>query len=387
LPIEVVVDSSVSSPPTATRSAGRTHVRGTHPFRFWGLLSALSVALALAIVLAVAVGAVAVPFSTVLGVIAWNLADLPARALALVGITFTNPIEVTWTATQAQIVWQFRLPRALLAVIVGAALAISGTVLQAIVRNPLADPYIFGISSGASVGAVAVLTLGAAVVGGISLSLAAFLGALTTMVVVYLLAQQNGRASPTRLILAGVATGYVLSACTSYLVLRSATPSGGAAAVLYWLAGSLGGAKWEYLGLPSLVLLISVMLLLLQARPLNAILAGDETAVGLGVNVERLRLQLFVLTSLLVGVVVAISGAIGFVGLMIPHITRMLVGADHRRVLPIATVLGAVYLVLVDLLGRTLIAPQELPVGIVTAALGGPFFLWLLRRKGARGGA
>ncbi len=334
----------------------------------------------------VAVGAVTVPFTTVLGVIAWHLADLLAHALALVGMTITNPIDVTWTATQAQIVWQFRLPRALLAVIVGAALAISGTVLQAIVRNPLADPYIFGISSGASLGAVAVLTLGAAVVGGLSLALAAFLGALITMIVVYVIAQQDGSAAPTRLILAGVATGYVLSAFTSYLVLRSATPSGGAAAVLYWLAGSLGGAKWEYLGVPSLVLLLATMVLVLQARPLNAIPAGDETAVGLGVNVERFRLQLFVITSLLVGVVVAISGAIGFVGLMIPHVTRMLVGADHRRVLPIATLLGGSYLVLVDLLGRTLIAPQELPVGIVTAALGGPFFLWLLRRKRPGGG-
>jgi len=283
--------------------------------------------------------------------------------------------------TQDQIIWVFRLPRVLLAVVVGAALAVSGTALQAMTRNPLSDPYIFGVSAGASVGAVLVITLGSAVMGGVSLSLAAFLGALLSMILVYTLAQQQGRATPMRLVLAGVALSYVLSAVTSYLVLRSATPGGGAAAVLTWLAGSLGGAKWEQLGLPSTVVVLTTLLLLAQARPLNALLAGDETATGLGVNVERFRQQLFLVTSLLVGVVVAVSGAIGFVGLMIPHLVRMVVGSDHRRVLPTVALGGGVYLVLVDLVGRTIMAPQELPVGIVTAALGGPFFLWLLRRR------
>jgi iron complex transport system permease protein len=338
----------------------------------WPLLLALTVSLAAAIVLAVSVGAVAVPFETVIGVIAARVAP--------------GTVAATWTPTEAQIVWQFRLPRALLAVIVGAALAVSGAVLQAMARNPLADPYIFGVSSGASVGAVAVLTLGAAAVGGVSLSAAAFLGALLTMALVYALAQQDGRAAPIRLVLAGVAVGYVLSAVTSFLVLRASGPGQGVGAVLTWLAGSLGGAKWEHLGLPSLVLVAATAALTLQARQLNALLAGEETAIGLGVNVERFRMLLFVITSLMVGTVVAISGAIGFVGLMIPHITRMLVGADHRRVLPITALLGGVYLVLADLVGRTIIAPQELPVGIVTAALGGPFFIWLMRRR-AGGGA
>lgn len=340
--------------------------------RFWWLAIVLGIALLASIILAVSIGAVPVPFDTVAQVILHHL--LPGS------------VPITWSATQDQIIWQFRLPRALLAVIVGAALSISGTVLQAMVRNPLADPYIFGVSSGASVGAVAVLTLGTAAVGGISLSVAAFIGALATMALVYGLAQQGGRAVPTRLVLAGVAIGYVLSAITSFLVLRASGPGQGVAAVLYWLSGSLGGAKWEYLGIPSLALLLATVALLLQARPLNALLAGEEAAIGLGVNVERFRLQLFLITSLLVGVVVAISGAIGFIGLMIPHIVRRLVGSDHRRVLPIATLLGGVYLVLVDLVGRTIIAPQELPVGIVTAVLGGPFFLWLLRRRSSAGG-
>lgn len=340
--------------------------------RFWLLVPVLVVALVAAIVLAVAVGAVPLPFEKVVRIIINHL--LP------------NLSTVDWTPTEDQIVWQFRLPRVILAVIVGAALSVSGTALQAMVRNPLADPYIFGISSGASVAAVAVITLGSALVGGLSLSLAAFLGALGAMVLVYVLAQQGGRAAPTRLVLAGVAVGYVLSAVTSYLVLRSATPGGGAAAVLTWLAGSLGGAKWEYLGTPSLAVTVSTIILMLQARPLNALLAGEETAIGLGVNVERFRQQLFVVTSLMVGTVVALSGAIGFVGLMIPHIVRLLVGSDHRRVLPITALLGGVYLVLADLAGRIIIAPQELPVGIVTAALGGPFFIWLMRQRRAGGG-
>lgn len=276
--------------------------------------------------------------------------------------------------------WQFRLPRTLLAVVVGAALSVAGAALQAMVRNPLADPYIFGVSSGASVGAVAVLTLTGAV-GGWSLSLAAFAGALLSMTVVYLLARQGGRVTPLRLILAGVALGYVLSAVTSYLVLRKSGPGGGVSAVLYWLAGSLGGAKWAYLGVPAGVLVLSTLYLLAQARGLNALLAGDEAAVSLGISLEHFRFRLFLVTSLLVGVAVAVSGAIGFVGLMIPHLVRLLTGSDHRRVLPLTALLGGVFMVLVDLAGRTVIAPAELPVGIVTAVLGGPFFLWMLRRK------
>jgi iron complex transport system permease protein len=326
------------------------------------------IALLFAILFAVGIGAVEIPLSITTQVIGSHL--LPG---------WVAPVA---DPTQDQIIWVFRLPRVLLAVIVGAALAVSGTALQAMTRNPLSDPYIFGVSAGASVGAVLVITLGSGVMGGVSLSLAAFIGALLSMILVYLLAQQHGRATPIRLILAGVALSYVLSAVTSYLVLRSATPGGGAAAVLTWLAGSLGGAKWEQLGLPGAVVVLTTFLLLAQARPLNALLAGDETAVGLGVNVERFRQQLFVITSLLVGVVVAVSGAIGFVGLMIPHLVRMVVGSDHRRVLPTVALGGGVYLVLVDLVGRTIMAPQELPVGIVTAALGGPFFLWLLRRRG-----
>lgn len=330
------------------------------------LCLALTATLVVAVVLSISLGAVSLPLERVVRIALHPL--LPGL------------ITADWSPVDAQIVWQFRLPRTLLAVVVGATLSVAGAALQAMVRNPLADPYIFGVSSGASVGAVAVLTLTGAV-GGWALSLAAFTGALLSMTIVYLLARQGGRVTPLRLILAGVALGYVLSAVTSYLVLRKSGPGGGVSAVLYWLAGSLGGAKWAYLGVPAAVLVFSTLYLLAQARPLNALLAGDEAAVSLGLSLERFRLQLFLVTSLLVGVAVAVSGAIGFVGLMIPHLVRLLTGSDHRRVLPLCALLGGVFMVLVDLAGRTVIAPAELPVGIVTAILGGPFFLWMLRRK------
>jgi iron complex transport system permease protein len=270
---------------------------------------------------------------------------------------------------------------------VGAALSVSGATLQAIARNPLADPFIFGVSYGATVGAVMVLTLGAGTFGGLSLTVAAFIGALIAMLLVYLLAQQQGRVTPWRLVLAGVALSYFLSSIISYLVLRASQPGNNSIGlVLSWLAGSFGRAKWEQLGLPAIVVVLLTGYLILQSRPLNALLMGDESAVSLGVNVERFRIQLFVITSLMVGVVVAISGAIGFVGLMVPHIVRMAVGSDHRRVLPIAALGGGLFMVLVDLIGRIVVAPEELPVGIVTAAFGGPFFLWLLRHRSTFGG-
>ncbi|MEM8611736.1 MAG: iron ABC transporter permease [Cyanobacteria bacterium P01_H01_bin.105] len=335
------------------------------PFRVW--LVGLAIATLLTIIVAVSVGAVPVPFTQVVQIILAHL--LPGT------------ITPTWTPAADQIVWVFRLPRVLLAIIVGAALSVSGTTLQAIARNPLADPFVFGVSYGATVGAVLVLTLGARPFGEISLTVAAFFGALAAMILVYLVAQQRGRITPLRLILAGVALSYTLSAITSYLVLRASQRANNQVGlVLSWLAGSLGRARWEHLGLPAIIVILLTIYLIFQARPLNVLLMGDEQATGLGLNIEWFRIQMFVVTSLMVGAVVAVSGAIGFVGLMVPHIVRIGVGSDHRRVLPLAALGGGLFMVVVDLIGRTIIAPEELPVGIVTAAFGGPFFLWLLRR-------
>ncbi|MCX5433647.1 iron ABC transporter permease [Streptomyces sp. NBC_00257] len=278
-----------------------------------------------------------------------------------------------------QIVWQFRTPRVVLAAVVGAGLAVAGAVLQTLVSNPLADPTVLGFSHGASLGAVLVITLGGAGLGGLGVSGAAFVGALLAGLLVFALGQRRGRLAPTRLVLAGVAVGYVLLSATSFVQLRS-TPTE-LRGVMFWMLGSVSGARWSQLPAVSAVVAIGTALLASFGRRMNALLAGDESATSLGVDVHRTRAVLLVVAALLTGTVIAVAGGIGFVGLMIPHLVRLALGADHRRLLPLSALLGAVYLVLVDLLSRTVNRPNELPLGILTALLGAPFFLWLLRRN------
>ncbi|MBT1183274.1 iron ABC transporter permease [Streptomyces sp. CJ_13] len=282
----------------------------------------------------------------------------------------------------ASIVWDVRMPRVLLGAVVGAGLAVAGTVLQALVRNQLADPFLLGASSGASAGAVAVIVLGAGagVLGGIGVPLAAFAGSMGALVAVYALARRGGTMTTGRLILAGVAVQYVLSALTSLVLVLAAHPDQ-MRSVLFWTLGGLGGARWDELALPAVALLLGTGLLIALARPLDLLLAGEEGARTLGLDTGRFRAVVFVLTSLVIGVLVAYSGAIGFVGLMVPHAARMVVGAGHRALLPVAALGGAVFLSLADLLARTAAAPEEMPVGVVTALVGGPFFLWMLRRS------
>lgn len=289
-----------------------------------------------------------------------------------------------WSTAQLQIVWHVRMPRVLLAALAGAGLALVGVAMQAMVRNPLADPYLLGVSSGASVGAVSVIAFGAlAFAGDLALPLGAFSGALTACVAVYVLAYANGRLQASRLILGGVAIAYCLGGITSLIVL-TADQRELANSVLTWTLGSLAGTRWDELGLPAALLLIGAALLLTQARSLNALLSGEESAATLGVDTTHTRRWLFVLVSLVTGVLVALTGPIGFVGLIVPHITRMLVGAEHRRVLPIAALVGAIFLVWVDVFSRITFAPAEVPVGVITSLLGGPFFVWMLCRKNAR---
>ena len=289
-----------------------------------------------------------------------------------------------WSTAQFQIVWRVRMPRVLLAALVGAGLALVGVAMQAMVRNPLADPYLLGVSSGASVGAVSVLAFGAlAFAGDLALPLGAFGGALTACVAVYFLAYANGRLLATRLILGGVAIAYCLGGVTSLIVL-TADQRELANSILTWTLGSLAGTRWDELGLPAALLVVGAALLLTQARALNALLSGEESAATLGVDTTRTRRWLFVLVSLVTGVLVALTGPIGFVGLIVPHITRMLVGAEHRRVLPVAALVGAIFLVWVDVFSRITFAPAEVPVGVITSLLGGPFFVWMLCRKNAR---
>jgi iron complex transport system permease protein len=282
-----------------------------------------------------------------------------------------------------QIVWQLRVPRVLLAAVIGAALAVAGVALQGLVRNPLADPYVLGVTSGASVGAVLVLGAGWTVLAGVTVGAGAFAGALVSLVVVFLLAQTGGRLSDTRLILAGVAVGYLATAATSLIQLRS--DPNVVKGILFWIMGSVAGAKWTDLGAPTAAMAVCTAWLVLQARGLNALALGDDDAAALGVDVHRLRIGLLLVSSLLTATAVSVSGGVGFVGLMVPHAARLVVGADHRRLLPTSLLAGAVFLVLVDLATRTVDRPNEYPITVFTAALGAPFFLWLLRRHAAGG--
>ncbi|MBU7598248.1 iron ABC transporter permease [Streptomyces sp. P38-E01] len=280
------------------------------------------------------------------------------------------------------IVWEIRLPRALLAAVVGAGLAAIGVAIQAMVRNALADPFVLGISSGAAVGANSVLIFGAfGALGVWAMSTAAFVAAMLAMALVYAVAASGGRLTPLRLVLTGTAMYYGFSALTTLMVFH-AEHGEAARSAMMWMLGSLGGATWQSLPVAAAAVLFGIGHLLVSARRLNALAMGDETAAALGVRAERLRRELFVLTALVVGCAVAVSGAIGFVGLMVPHAVRMLVGADHRRVLLVAPPAGAVLLVWVDVLSRVLLAPVELPVGVLTAVIGVPCFLLLMRRRG-----
>ncbi|MGQ0572590.1 MAG: FecCD family ABC transporter permease [Pseudonocardia sp.] len=291
--------------------------------------------------------------------------------------------EITWTDAEDAIVWQVRAPRVLLGAAVGAGLAAVGMALQAMVRNVLADPYLLGVTSGASTGAAASILFGAGAglgVAGLSaLSVSAFLGALLATVLVFVIARGGGRVTSARLLLAGVAVGYALHAATSFLIFASDSPEG-TRSVLFWLLGSLSTAQWAPAAATATVVACTTGLLLLWGRRLDALAIGDDTALALGVRPARLRACLLLVVSLCVGAVVAVSGGIGFVGLVVPHLARRFVGGVHRRAIPVAVLGGAIFLVWADLVARTVFAPQELPIGIVTGIVGAPFLLLLVRR-------
>lgn len=333
--------------------------------RYRLLLLGLIGLLALSCAVSLGFGAAQVSLEQVLAILAQHLFGIVPEAAVSVG--------------QDSIVWQLRAPRVLLGALVGAGLALVGTALQAVTRNPLADPHLLGVSSGAAFGAVVVVLYLGEFAGLLSLPLAAFVGALASMLLVLAIASRSGRLESDRLLLAGVAVSFVMMAASN-LLLYLGNPHA-ASSVLFWMLGGLGLARWELLWLPAVCLLLALVVLLGLGRALNALMAGEQSAVSLGLEPRRVRLLVFVVASLLTGVLVSLSGAIGFVGLMLPHVARFLVGAEHRRLLPVAALLGALFLVWVDVAARTWLAPQDLPIGIVTAAIGGVFFVALLRRR------
>lgn len=330
------------------------------PIRPAVALVALSVALISALVAGIAFGAVWVAPADVI------------RALL-------RAVQGVSQGMSDTLIVNVRLPRVLLAALVGASLAGAGSIYQALFRNPLADPYILGVSSGAGLGAIIALTLtaNATVLRYGAVPTAAFAGAILTILLVTRLASWRGRLDTASLLLAGVAISYTLAAMTSFVMVFAREQM---SAVVFWMMGGLGAASWPYVGAISLMFAVGAGAALVFTRELNLMLLGDERAGHLGLSVGRFKMVALAVASLLTAAAVAVAGLIGFVGLMVPHMIRLVVGPDHRVLLPASLLGGAVTLVLADLLARIVIAPIELPVGIVTALLGGPFFVWLLVR-------
>ncbi|MET8576097.1 iron chelate uptake ABC transporter family permease subunit [Streptomyces sp. NPDC005012] len=317
--------------------------------------------LALSVAAAVTIGPASVGVGDVWSVVASRLGGGPSEL----------------TAIREGIVWDLRLPRTLLAAVCGAGLAVCGAVMQSLLRNPLADPFVLGVSSGASTGAVLVIVVGAG--GGVlSLSGGAFLGAVGSFALVLLLSHTLG-GTTDRVVLSGVAAMQLFSALTSFVV-TTAADAETTRGVLFWLLGSLSGAGWTEVGLCSAVLALALVVCLGHARSLDAFAFGQDAAATLGVPVARTRLVLLSVTALLTAALVSSAGAIGFVGLVLPHAARALVGPGHARLLPVTALAGAVFLVWADTLARTVLDPQEVPVGVVTSLIGVPAFVLVLYR-------
>ncbi|GAA4677905.1 iron chelate uptake ABC transporter family permease subunit [Gordonia humi] len=282
---------------------------------------------------------------------------------------------------QESIIWKLRLPQSVLAAACGAGLAVCGGVLQSLLRNPLADPFVLGVSSGASVGAVSVILLGFGA-GVIGMAGGAFLGALAAFALVLLLARLAG-GTTDRVVLAGIAATQLFSALTSFIVYTSADAEQ-TRGVLFWLLGSLSSPSWTEVAVCGTATILGLAICLLSSGALDAFAFGNDAAASLGVNVARTRLLLLCVTASITAVVVSVSGAIGFVGLVLPHAARAIVGVRHRVMMPTLAIIGALFLVWADVAGRVVIAPRELPIGVITAIVGVPMFVLVLIRQGRR---
>jgi len=293
----------------------------------------------------------------------------------------SNPLSQNWPNTKAVILLKVRLPRIILACVVGGALAVAGVVLQALLRNPLADPYVLGVSSGSALGAIIAILLGLNInIGTLSsVPLFGFGGGLGTILFVYQFSKIHRKISVQTMLLVGVVTGAILSAVIMFIT--SIAGPHKLQGIVFWLMGNLGAEEYPMLLIVSFYVLVGVLILLYHARGLNLLVLGEESALQLGLEVERTKKVAFIGASLITGAAVSVSGLIGFVGILIPHLVRMIVGSDHRLLLPVAGLSGSIYLVLADTLARTVMAPTEIPVGVITAICGGPFFIYLLKHS------
>ncbi len=344
--------------------------------RVYSLLG-LAILLIAVIILATTVGSVPIPFATTFQVLLSQLpfVDISPSAPEIYGAPLS--LEIL-----QRIIIDIRLPRILLAGLVGAALAVAGATYQGLFRNPLADPYLLGVSSGAGLGAtiamLAHFTLPWIASG--TVPLFAFIGAMGAVTVVYLIARVGKTLPVTTLILAGVALSALLSALTSYLMTIAGKELHG---IVFWLLGGLYLTKWSEVWIVLPCVLAGLTVIWIHARPLNVMQLDEEQAQQLGINVEKVKLILLVAATLVTSSAICFTGLIGFVGIFVPHIVRLVWGPDHRFLLPLSTLVGAIFLILADTLARSIIPPTEIPVGIITAFCGAPFFLYLLRKRKA----
>jgi iron complex transport system permease protein len=332
-------------------------------WRRTGLLPVLILALAVAVALGAGIGPVVVPPDVMLAIL-----------LRKTGIVIDVPVSMQ----QEAIFWTIRLPRVALGVLAGAALAVSGALLQGVFRNPLADPGLIGVSSGAALGAVAVIVLGISSLGLMTLPLAAFLTGTATTFFVYRLAQRHGRTDVATLLLVGLALNAMAGAATGLLTYLADDAQ--LRSIVFWTMGGLGGALWETVIVAAPWIGVSLALAPRLGRALNLFALGEMEARHLGIEVEQVKRAAILLAALATGTAVALVGPIGFIGLIVPHIVRLIAGPDHRLLLPACALGGASLLVLADLVARTMAAPAEVPVGLITACAGGPFFLALILR-------
>ena len=335
-----------------------------------GIIPAMLLVLLLVMIAGTAIGAVYVPFIDTFKIILKNIGIMKAA---------------TFPEGQEPIIFLVRFPRVVVAALAGTALGASGAVMQGMFRNPMADPGILGISSGAGMGAVLAIKLGLAAVSIFLLPLFAFVGAFLAISAVYLLSYRKGRVPVLTLILSGIAISTFLGAITNIVLTLSYDYQ--VKEFLFWSTGGLEGRRWEHVQLIALPVALSVLLMLIFSKDLNVLLLGEEEARSVGLNTGRLRTLLLILVSAATASAVSVTGAISFVGLIVPHIMRLIVGPDHKILLPASAVGGAIFLVACDLISRTVAIPYELGVGIVTALLGAPYFLYLLLKSKREGGA
>ncbi|UTT63648.1 iron ABC transporter permease [Microcella humidisoli] len=296
-------------------------------------------------------------------------------------------IDTAWAPTDPIVestLWVVRFPRILMGLAVGAALAVAGAVMQAVFGNPLAEPGVVGVSSGAALGAATAITIGASVLGGPGVALFAFVGGLLATLLVYAVARAGGRTEVVTLLLTGIAVNAIAQAGIAFVLFVADTAS--REQIVFWQLGSLGGSRWDQVALVAVVAAVGITVALLLARRYDLLALGERSARHLGVDVERLRIVSIVLVALLTGAAVAFTGIIAFVGLVVPHLIRMIIGPAHRGLILASAVGGGALLVVADLLTRTLVGGAELPIGMLTSLVGGPFFFWLLYRQRRRSG-